>query len=324
MVPNISLNKIKERAALWIAYGLIIALVLWSVFEIIGYTNWVEVDLPLSPSDFAMIASAAGTIVLTFGLLLLYNKQARIQSEQTTIQENQESLMEQQFTPHLTAGVNFLSLTSVQFVIQNTGNGAAFDVSAEWEVAGEKKTWEVPNLPPGEKHGFPIIVDGDSWLLSIDEIKNYLEENNASSVIDYRLTCEDRFEEEKEFSSSVDFGVIVTRSESDEIWNEEPLEEISGHMRKMQRDIRKMRRYQQNNDKNEKWRKRIEQTKEIYGFIQEYDGITVEELNSLTNISEQNIRYRLQSLDDAGGVHYNSNTDTVQLASESQTALSEF
>ncbi|MGM0388658.1 MAG: hypothetical protein ACQEP0_09090 [Natrinema limicola] len=156
-------DGIRGRFPIWLAYGFITLLVIWVVLEAKGVTNWVSYSLPLSASDFALIASAVGTVVLTFGLLLLYDKQAQIQrqqakiqneqtsiqgnqeslmeeqttiqgnqeslmAEQTTIQGNQESLMEQQFMPYLTGEVAPLNITSAQFLIRNSGDGPAYEV----------------------------------------------------------------------------------------------------------------------------------------------------------------------------------------------------
>lgn len=305
-------GRLRHKAPIWMATALIIILLAWLVLETIGYVNWVYIQTPLSPSDFGLIASALGTIVLTFGLLLLYDKQAYIQGIQTRIQENQEALMEQQFQPYLTGEVDFMNIASVHFSIQNSGNGPAFSVVAEWNVAGQSRSWEIPRLAAGDDHRFPIIVDGDDWLLTTNEIEQYLDNHNADSEIQYSIECEDRFGNSMEFSGEVDFGTLIKRSNSDEIWDTDPIEELSDDLSKIQRDIRKMRRSQRKEERASRWKNRIAQTKEIQKFVEEYGELTVSQIESLTNISENNVRYRLRALDSAGAVHYLENQDRAK------------
>ena len=311
-------ERLRDRIPIWIGYSLIIALVIWLLLETFGLINWVQVETPVAASDFGLIASAIGTIVLTFGLLLLYDKQANIQRIQAQTQRNQEELMEQQFQPYLSGEVGFRNITSVHFSIQNSGNGPAFDVVAEWSIANQTKSWEIPRLAAGNEHNFPIIVDGDDWLLSTGEIEDYLENQGADTEIQYSIRCEDRFGEPMGFSGEVDFGVLIQRSNSDEIWDTDPLEEIQNDLSKIQRDMRKIRRSRKKEERASNWQNRISQTKEIQRLVENHNELTVEKLNSLTNISEGNIRYRLRALDSAGSIHFIDNLDKAKYHKSSQ------
>jgi len=305
-------ERLRDKIPIWIGYSLIGIFLIWLLYETTGVINWVRIEPPVTAADFALIASAVGTIVLTFGLLLLYDKQAYIQGIQAQTQRNQEVLMEQQFQPYLTGEVGFRNITSVHFAIQNSGNGPAFDVVAEWNVAGQSKSWKIPRLPAGEKHSFPIVVDGDDWLLSTGEIEDYLEKHDAETEIRYSIECKDRFDKLMEFSGEVDFGILIQRSNSDEIWDADPLEELQNDLSKIQRDIRKISRSRKKDERASRWQNRISQTKEIEALVEKYDELTVDQLNSLTNISEGNIRYRLQALDSVGSIYFIQNLDKAR------------
>lgn len=311
-------DKIQQQGPILLAYGFVVLLVVLAIMERIGLTNLITLSLPLTGPDFARIASGVGSVVLSFGLLLLYNRQTEIQRQQTDIQESQESLMEQQFTPYLVGEVAPLNIASAQFKIRNTGDGSAYDVRAKWEVAGNTRTWEIPSLPPGEEYGFPVIVDDGNWLLGTGEIQEYLEENDVSSTIDYEIKYKDRFNQRDCVDEAVDFGVLISRSESDEIWSNEPLEEISSNIRKIQRDLRKMRRYERNIDRASDWQHRIKQTEAIRQLVNRHEELSVEQLNSLTNIHNENIKYRLRALDAANALFYNENTGVVRSPNEFQ------
>jgi hypothetical protein len=312
-------DKIRQQGPILLAYSFVTLLAALAIIEGIGLTNWVTFSLPLTGPDFARIASGVGSVVLSFGLLLLYHRQTETQRRQTDIQENQESLMEQQFTPYLVGEVSPLNIASAQFEIRNTGDGPAYDVRAEWEVAGNTRTWRIPSLPPGEEYGFPVIVDDGNWLLGTTEIQEYLEENNASSTIEYKIEYKNRFDQTDCVDEAVDFGMLISRSESDEIWSNGPLEEISSNIRKIQRDLRKMRRYKRNVDRASDWQHRIKQTEAIRQLVDRHEELSVEQLNSLTDIHNENIKYRLQALDDANALFYNENTGVVKSPNELQT-----
>lgn len=311
-------KRVRDKFPIWIGYSLIGIFVIWILLEAFGVVNWIRLDPPLAGSDFGLIASAIGTILLTFGLLLLYDKQAHIQSIQAQIQRNQEELMEQQFQPYLTGEVGFRNITSVHFTIQNSGNGPAFDVVAEWSVADQSRSWEIPRLPADDKHSFPIIVDGDDWLLSTDEVEDYLNKHEAETEIRYSIECKDRFNENMTFAGEVDFGVLIERSNSDEIWDTDPLEEIQNNLGKIQRDIKKISGSQKTDEKASKWQNRIKQIKEIESLVEKHGELTVDQINSLTKISEVNIRYRLQALDSAGSIYFNENLNKAKSRKEGQ------
>jgi len=279
------------------AYSLVVSGILWAIAEYAGWVNLVSINPPYQANSFAQIAGALGSIVLSFALVLLY-------AQQTEIQENQERLMEQEFKPYLTGEITSLNVVSAQFAIRNSGNATAYHVEAEWSVAGETRSWEIPSLPPGEEYGFPVVVDGDNWLLNTEEIRDYLDENDASTEIGYDIWCYDRFDERIHFDGSVDFGVLSERSEANEIWDEDPLEELSNEVKKIRKDFKKLTRYERNRDRAANWKHRTEQTKILYGLIQEHDEIDKSELNSLTGISEGNVEYRLKALRDIGAIEY--------------------
>lgn len=214
-----------------VAYSLILSGGAWLIAEYAGWVNLVSANPPYQATNFAQIAGAFGSVILSFALVLLY-------AQQTEIQENQERLMEHEFKPFLTGEVTSLNIVSAQFAIRNSGNATAYHVEAEWTVAGETRSWEIPSLPPGEEYGFPIVVDDENWLLNTGEIRDYLEEKNASAEIEYDIWCYDRFDDKIHFDGTVDFAVLAERSEANEIWNEEPLDELSNEVKKIRKDSR--------------------------------------------------------------------------------------
>jgi len=197
-----------------------------------------------------------------------------------------------------------LNIVSAQFAIRNSGNATAYHVEAEWTIAGDTRSWEIPSLPPGEEFGFPVVVDNDNWMLNTEEIREYLNEQDASTEIEYDIWCYDRFNEQIHFEGTVDFGVLAERSDANEIWDEDPLEELSSEVKKIRKDFKKLTRYQRNQDREANWKNRSQQTSILYNLIEEHGEIEKSQLNSLTGISEGNLDYRLNALDDIDAIEY--------------------
>ena len=288
-----------------VAYGLVVTGAGWLISEYLGWVNFVSTNPPYQANNFAQIAGAVGSIILSFALVLLY-------AQQTDIQENQEQLMEQNFKPYLTGEVTSLNIVSAQFAIRNTGNATAYHVEAEWTVAGKTRSWKIPSLPPGEEFGFPVVVQDEDWMLNTEEIREYLDEHDASTEIEYDIWCYDRFDERIHFDGTVDFGVLAERSDANEIWDEDPLEELSSEVKKIRKDFKKLTRYQRSQDREANWKNRSQQTSILYHLIEEHDEVKKSQLNSLTGISEGNLEYRLNALEDIGAIEYDDDNEIAR------------
>lgn len=292
------IRRVWHRKALILAWTLVLTFVGWAGLEHVGATDFTTVNRPLQAQNFAQIAGAGGTIILTFGLLLLYDKQTQIQR--------------QGFKPHLTGEVDSLEILTSQFVIRNTGGGHAYQVEANWEVADYSRTWKIPSLAPGQEYGFPVIVDNGNWLLNTQEISDYLEENGYSSEIAYDIKCKDQFGYQQSFSGHVDFGSIATRSGAQEIWEKEPIENIRSEIEDIQDDIGKLVRHSKNRRKEEQWRNRLDQNEAIERTVLKNGKLTLEELHRLTGIKEATLEYRLSELDEVGRVTYNERLGKIK------------
>jgi hypothetical protein len=307
------LHRIWYRKALILAWALILAFIGWISLEYLSYVNFTTIEAPLEAQNFAQIAGATGTTILTFGLLLLYDKQTQIQR--------------QGFKPHLTGEVDSLHITSSQFVIRNTGGGHAYQVKANWEVADYSRTWEIPSLAPGQEYGFPVIVDENgNWQLATKEIEDYLDKNNASSKIDYDIECENQFGFKEYFSGTVDFSSVSTRSGAHEIWEQEPIEKISSEMEDIQDDLGKLVRYEKNRRSEEKWKNRLSQNEAIERIILNKGELSKYEIHRFTGIREETLEYRLSELDEVGAVEYNERKEKARPPSDegANMTLSEF
>lgn len=301
-----NLQAARERIIPILATIPLIGLGAFAVLEYVNVVNLIQVQWPLDSSEFGQIAGALLSVILSYALVILYWQQKKVQ-------ENQQNLLQQQHEPYLSGEVATLHIVSAQFKIRNTGSAPAYDVKAEWTIADQAREWEIPTLVPGESFGFPILVDdNENWLLNTEEIKDYLDNKGSNGTISYQITCHNPQNKQREFTGTVDFSILSMRSDANEIWETEPLEEIANEIGKMRKDLRKISRYTQTEKKEIGWRIRTGKTDAILKYIEELGSIDIEELQGLTGISDHDLTRKVERLDRLGEIEYNETTGLVK------------
>jgi len=279
-------------------------------------------------TELQLLASGAQAL-FALGLLVatgFYTYYTRQQSEATNDQIDAMSVQTQAVTgqtkamamPYLKATIEHPNFAEYFFIIQNTGNGAAHDVTAEWEIGadGPDRSWNIPLIAPGESHQFIITKDGDSPVTTADKIDEALEDRGYD--LRFEADCEDIFEEEHHFEQEIDIQRAVHgRKERSYEWVETPPEEkmadsidsISDHVRDVGRlasdlkfDARGMLRSHQKD-------KHLER-------IQEFGELTVEQLARLSFKNEHVLRQELMLLAEQELVEFDEEADSVTLAAE--------
>lgn len=296
-----------------------VPLVLLGLFIALEYyeiTNLLNIEYPLDVNEFGQLSGAIVSIFLTYALVILYWQQKRVQ-------ENQQEILEQEHEPYLSGEVATLHIVSSQFKIRNTGAAPAYEVEAEWEIAGQSRTWEIPTLVPNESFGFPILVDeNDNWLLNTNEIDEYLEETGEDGLIEYEISCLNPQGEERYFSGTVDFSILSKRTEANEIWDTDPLEDISNELGKIRKDTRKISRYTQKEKRELPWQVKTRQNDIILKYVREFGPLNIDKLENLTGIKEHALLIKIERLDELGEIEYNEQTGIVKLgpsAGDNQT-----
>lgn len=299
-------EMVRERLIPILASIPLFALGVFLSLEYFSVIDYLRIEFPLNSSEFGQVSGAIISIFLSYALVILYWQQKRVQ-------ENQQELLEQQHEPHLNGEVATLHIVSAQFRIRNTGSAPAYKVEANWEIADQSRTWEIPTLVPGESFGFPILVDdSDNWLLNTDEISSFLEKKGSDGIIKYTISCTNPQDESRDFSGRVDFSTLSKRSEANEIWETEPLEEISDEIGKMRKDIRKISRYTEKEKKELSWKTKTTQTEHIFKYIDKFAPLDIEELQKLTGIRQHNLERKIERLNQVGEIEYNESTGTLR------------
>lgn len=295
------LKRIWRKRIIVLAWLIPVTLGIWAISEWWGAVNFISTSVPYNTPPFAQIIGAFGSLSLSFLLVLLYHQQAEIQREA--------------YTPHLTGEINSLNVVSSKFIIQNSGDGYAYEVKAEWEVGEQTNSWEIPSLAPGEEFGFAVIENEDGrWILNTSEIREYLEEQGGGTEIEYKIECEDKFGKSHSFDGVVDFEIQSKRSDAPEIWDKKPIENIENDLSDIQGDINDLKSHSRQRKKESKWKNRSRQTELLSELINEHGKMTIEELSYITGINESSLEYRLSGLDDIDAVRYNDTSGEVEPA----------
>lgn len=314
--------KIKRYVrALWVRKGSVFGyLVIFSIVTVVILELRGSIDLVPqgtgNESQFerlAPIIGAFGSVALSFGLLILYSRQTKV--------------LEQQYQPFLAGEVDSLNPVASQFLLRNSGSDFAYDIKAEWTIGGEERVWETPSLGPGETVGFPIVVDDEGgWLLNNQQVRDYLEERDVGSSIEYQIRCKDQFGIRREFSGEVNVEVITKREESHEIWDSDPLDSIDNSISNIEASIDAIASDIDDRRDEEEWKNRWNKNQAIISIVSERESVSVDVLARMIDSYVSSIEYRLSELEEAGYIVYDEDSGKVELPPDSgeNRTLSEF
>ncbi|MDS0297771.1 hypothetical protein NDI76_03360 [Halogeometricum sp. S1BR25-6] len=299
-----SRHYIWSRKGVLLGYSVLILSLLLTVAEIQGRINLVPAEPNSELTQVAQIVGAFGSIALSFSLLVLYGRQTRI--------------LEQQYQPYLTAEIDSRSPVTAQFVVRNSGSDFAYDIRADWNIAGDKRIWEVPSLGPGDTAGFPIVIDDDNrWILNTSQIIDYLEENEDSSRVEYNIRCEDQFRIPRSFTGEVNINSLKKRQESNEIWDTDPLDSLANSASSIEASIDSIASDIDDRRDEEEWMDRLSKDRAIVSLVQELGEVDMDVLTRILKTQKGSLEYRLSELEAAGYLEYNKEQGTVVKATES-------
>lgn len=305
-MPTNGANRIQQilrkgwlRKGVLLAYGAILVAFVIAVLEWSNAIDLIPSEGENQLTQMAPVFGAFGSIALSFGLVILYDRQARV--------------LAQQYQPHLTGDLENRSAVTTQFVIRNTGEDYANDIKAKWEVAGETREWETPNLAPGDTAAFPVVVDDEGgWVMNTDRIRDYLEENGDSLEIDFTINCEDQMGLAHTFSGTVDFGVMSQRQEAKEIWEMDPIDSLVSSAESIEASIDQIASDIDDRRDEHEWQDRWTKQQAIKTIVSETEEIPISVLSRIVKENESSLEYRLSELEKAGYLDYNDQSGIIK------------
>lgn len=129
----------------------------------------------VSPEVASLLVSGASVVfagALTFVTYLYY----RETQDQT---DEMEKTRKAKFRPILKPTLFVEVAGATYFAFENTGKGAAHNVSASWEytTANEEVDWRSPLVSPDERHEFFLPADNIAFLNNPDDIREKVGED---------------------------------------------------------------------------------------------------------------------------------------------------
>lgn len=98
---------------------------------------------------------------------------------------------EAEFKPVIKGTVENWHTLHNRFAFENTGNGAAHDVTARWGFSHLDKVeeWSIPLMTPGQRHHFWLPFDGDERITTNNQIEAELEDTDGTLF--FEVECKD-------------------------------------------------------------------------------------------------------------------------------------
>jgi len=190
-------------------------LVAWGIAELAEIVNLVSISTPLTVDELVGLSVGILSLVLTFAIVLLYQRQ-------TLIQKHQRKLMEMEYRPIIRADIEILdgNRSIPVLTITNTGREAALSVETDWGFLSQDRRWSSSFLSSGRVYRFPLLISETGDSLSVTDIKDLVDpstkEQNypdrlkefkgieVDGQLTWRVECEDIIGHKYVFSEQID------------------------------------------------------------------------------------------------------------------------
>lgn len=196
------------------------------------------------------------------------------------------------------------------FAVENTGEGTAYDVTAEWWAdEDDKHEWKIPLLSPGERRVFPLpFLDEDGNEAST---RSQIEQaSDGDATIQFRAWYYDSLgnsyspgetPELTQESVSV-LETIERREEESEYVDKEPIEVIADEMDEVTNQLKSIEKSIQMEHLDERAREEIHER--ILDEIREEESVTFRELKNGLGVERQLLAGILRNMMEVGQVDY--------------------
>ncbi|WP_152421785.1 helix-turn-helix transcriptional regulator [Halorubrum saccharovorum] len=280
----------------------------------------------LSGTNLQLVVSVSQAI-FSLGLLVVtavYTYYTRQQSDAT---ENQIDVVESQTKasakPYLKATIERSGPVVCNFVIQNTGNGAAHNVTASWKIGSEseKREWTIPLLPSNQKHRFHLSdPSGEEILPTERDIKEAYEDLGFN--LKFEADCEDIFDESHDFEETIDLEEAIWGREEAayELLSGQPEETIAEGIESISEnfdDIGNVATY---------LRRELpsivnaHQAEQELRLLQQFGEMTIEQLSQISSEEQHRVYWKMESLAEDGLVEFDEEDEIVRLPDDKQAS----
>jgi predicted transcriptional regulator len=247
--------------------------------------------------EVVQVAVSASLLLVT----AVYAYETKQQTEQL------EKDRKQKFRPIIRPTVEVMGVSSFSFAVENSGKGAAYDLEAEWWMAGEesdKVTWRIPLLSPGERRRFSLPTDGATTTSQVDE------KYRGNDYLHFEAGFEDglgnSFEPEGE-GTSVSLKLtdtMASREGASEYLEKDEMKKIRKEFEELNKNIDTSSLFGENDTEI---RSKIRST--IISLLRNLGPLTIRELKEYSGLTYDEVTVSVHHLSNLGMVDYDGSVN---------------
>lgn len=268
-------------------------------------------------AEQAQLAVSIASVVFSGALTLVtyfYYIETRDQTEEL------EKTRKAEFRPILKPTIDGKHGHLIKFSFENTGNGAAHNVDAEWSFSDHEYTeqWELPLISSGERYTFFLPFDTTNPIVNPEEIIERLDEDEK---LVFNATYEDAIgnpystdDEEVNIIS-----IIKAHQESKEAWEKDGTEQIAQEFSKLNRNLSKMHDPFMMTEIKELLTSH--KSERILEMLEDRESVTIGELEKISGLSNS-VNHVVQQFAEAGLVELENEAEEEPSAYSSDTVVS--
>ena len=281
----------------------------------------------VSETNLQLIVAASqalfslGLLVVTAVYTFYTRKQSNATKNQIAAVQSQTSAIESQTKtsakPHIKATIERPNPVVCNFAIQNTGNGAAHNVSASWVIGSDdrERNWTIPLLASGDKHQFHLTHPNNDKILPTEkDIKECYE--GYGFELRFESTCEDIFEESHTFEETIDLEEAIWGREkgTSELIGKQSDETIAEGVESISKNFDDIGNVATYLSRELPSIVNARQDVRILEILDNYGEMSIEQLSSLSPEDTHIVSMKVESLVDDGLLDHNVEKDNVQLS----------
>ena len=239
----------------------------------------------------------------------IYTEEASNQTEQMKADRKER------FKPIIQPTITNITAVHHGFAVENSGEGAAYDVKAEWWVSGDEERepvkWKVPLLSSGERRRFSLPTrDG---VKTVSEIR---QEYGEEDILNFRASFSDGLGNRYTPENSPEIttakialtDTIASRGEAGQYVDEDPLSEISEQLAEIESTL------DENPPRGQPHAQvRGREAGTILSLLEELGPLTGEQLLNYSGIERSRLNDSISRLSSLGLVDYD---ETISLNSD--------
>ncbi len=213
------------------------------------------------------------------------------------------------------------------FAIENTGEGAAYNVEANWwSNPDDKHTWKIPILSPGERRTFPLPFgdDDDGRVTTSDAIEQAAD---GDSTVEFRVSYDDALgntyspcETPEESIETIDvLDTIEKREDASEYVDEDPIKAIADELENISDDMGNIKENLNMDDVNSMAREDL--YRRVLEEVEEKENITFGHLCARIGVDSTLLTEIIYTMHQRGIVEYEGSDHRFQFQEDPDTEI---